>query len=231
MYDKKSVDGESKEGPMEYLKKTIDPVLAPMVRNALDTRAPRTTETFLTARQDAHVEANIPGGLTHLDDCQSIYLVRHAYKEDMKAGFDASKTWQRPTDTPLSYEGTIMAMETGSLFSALNLRGKVQHVLASPSLRCLQTANPICEALGLEMCIEEGLYEMPLGTMYAESGLMPDIATAWDYPTVPFPTLAERKCYFTNVNMDYESKVKVASKEETFPEYFKVRVHGSKYDN
>jgi hypothetical protein len=40
----------------------------------------------------------------------------------------------RPNDTPLSYEGTIMAMETGSFFGQLNLKGKIDKMMVSPAL-------------------------------------------------------------------------------------------------
>ena len=102
-----------------------------------------------------------------------------------------------------------MAMETGSLFQNRSI--DIDRLLVSPALRCLKTAKPISEAIceGLEMNIEEGLYDIPIMGLYSSAGLEPEVADGWDYPYIPWPTLAERKCYFTNINMEYQSKVKV----------------------
>jgi broad specificity phosphatase PhoE len=156
------------------------------------------------------------------DEYQSIYFVRHAHKQDMKSGYDEYSKWTRPNDTPLSYEGAIMAMETGSYLSnQLNLKGKIDKIIVSPALRCIQTAKPISEALGLQMNIEEGLYDIPITGLYAcgtndDESNKPksNIVDRWDYPYIPWPTLVERKCNFTNINMDYKSTVKVVVQEK-----------------
>ena len=152
------------------------------------------------------------------DEYQSIYFVRHAHKQDMKSGYDEYSKWTRPNDTPLSYEGTIMAMETGSYFSdqQLNLKGKIDKIIVSPALRCIQTAKPISEALGLQMNIEEGLYDIPITGLYTCGSTDDDEFNnkRWDYPYIPWPTLVERQCYFTNINMNYKSNIKVVVQEK-----------------
>jgi hypothetical protein len=52
--------------------------------------------------------------------------------------------------------------------------------------------------------------------MYADAGL-----SIPDYPVLPLPSLAERRRYFTNVNMDYVSKVPLKANEKVYPGYFR----------
>jgi broad specificity phosphatase PhoE len=168
--------------------------------------------------EDNNINNNNKNGDDDDDEYQSIYFVRHAHKQDMKVGYDKYSKWTRPNDTPLSYEGTIMAMETGSYFDQLNRKGKIDKIIVSPALRCIQTAKPISEALGLQMNVEEGLYDIPVAGLYtcgtSDEFNKPKNVDGWDYPYYPWPTLVERKCYFTNINMDYKSTVKVVVQEK-----------------
>lgn len=176
---------------------------------------------------------------------QSIYFIRHAHKQDLKQPFDdpehGAKYWSRPCDTPLSEEGTHMADDLGTYFCQ-HPHQKIDTLLVSPALRCLQTAKPISEAcavagrttttaaaaaVALPMNIEEGLYDVPIGSLLSTASSMektnsttttttkPPNAAAWDYPSLPFPSLTERKCYFTNINTQYHSKISVETCEES----------------
>ena len=62
---------------------------------------------------------------------------------------------------------------------------------------------------------------MPVGGMYADAGLSRLGGDPWDYPVLPLPSLAERRRYFTNVNMDYVSKVPLKPNEKVYPGYFR----------
>ena len=210
----------TEENLQNIRQEIVDPIVESMLKKAASSSLnnPRTSEILLTARQVAYVDNCIlPGaGMNGIDDenYQSIYFVRHAHKQDIKSGFGDYKTWTRPCDTPLSYEGTVMAMETGSLFAALGLRGKIDRVIVSPALRCLQTAKPISEALDLELNIEEGLYDVPLASFFQEAGIKPETAEEWDYPFLDWPTLTERRCYFTNLNINYQSTVTIERQDK-----------------
>jgi len=174
---------------------------------------------------------------------QSIYFIRHAHKQDLKQPFDdpehGAKYWSRPCDTPLSEEGRHMADAVGTYFRT-HPQHTIETLLVSPALRCLQTAQPLsaaCAVAGtttttttgaapaaaLPMNIEEGLYDVPIGSLLSTAAdntrttttTKPPNAAAWDYPSLPFPSMAERKCYFTNINTEYQSKISVETFEES----------------
>ena len=106
-----------------------------------------------------------------------------------------------------------MAIETGNLFHELRLRGRVTKVFVSPALRCIQTAKPIAEALNCKLCIEEGLFEFPSGNiMNADRKYF---GGKLDFPAQPFPSIEERRMYFTCVDPDYESVIKVPKVSKT----------------
>ena len=128
-----------------------------------------------------------------------------------------------------------MADEVGTYFRT-HPQHTIETLLVSPALRCLQTAQPLsaaCAVAGttttttgaaaLPMNIEEGLYDVPIGSLLSTASdntrttttTKPPNAAAWDYPSLPFPSMAERKCYFTNINTKYHSKISVETFEES----------------
>ncbi len=109
-----------------------------------------------------------------------LYLIRHGSRVDHE---DRSwgKTAERPHDPPISEKGWKQARLTAQF-----LRDReISAVYASPFLRTIQTATPICEALDLPMFIEGGLSEWlnPRWHDYSAGCLSPAQLKA-DYPRI-----------------------------------------------
>ena len=82
----------------------------------------------------------------------AVYVVRHAH-----AG-DRSK-WKGPDDLrPLSKKGRRQA---GALVGLLAGEGvhRIHRILSSPSLRCVQTVDPLAAHLGLSVEVDDALAE------------------------------------------------------------------------
>jgi transcription factor C subunit 7 len=136
----------------------------------------------------------------------TIYLVRHGDRLDYEVGKDA---WHRlcqgewEYDPPLADRGLVMAQETANAIGDqlagqgdACMNGKpVDFVLASPFLRCIQTANPIAGRLGLPLCLDNCLFEVPCRMEQ-------------------LPSVAERCRYFPRIARDYESTFHVECAEE-----------------
>lgn len=85
---------------------------------------------------------------------RTIWLARHGRRLD----FD-DPAWvrsaSRPYDPPLSPEGRRQARAIADRLA----RVPIAHLFSSPFLRCVETADPIAERLGLTIRIERGLSE------------------------------------------------------------------------
>jgi broad specificity phosphatase PhoE len=85
---------------------------------------------------------------------RAIWLARHASRRDFDDPHWGERA-PRPHDPPLSAGGQRQA-----LAMADRLAGEsVTHVFSSPFLRCVETAAPIAERLGLAIELEAGLSE------------------------------------------------------------------------
>ena len=79
----------------------------------------------------------------------TVFLVRHA-----KAGNRAE--WERPDDTrPLSKKGQRQAEKMADVLAA---RG-IERIISSPSLRCVQSVQPLADRLRLEVETSDALAE------------------------------------------------------------------------
>ena len=102
----------------------------------------------------------LPPTETDMHKRVTLYLVRHGARFD----FANKGAWQETcarlgheaSDPPLSSLGHGQARETAAALAASG----VSHILVSPYLRCLQTAQPLAHACSKKMCIEEGLSEL-----------------------------------------------------------------------
>lgn len=89
----------------------------------------------------------------------TIYVVRHAESEANAAEVLASRL-----PFPLSARGRIDAAAAAADFSTRILDGKiVDHLLVSPLVRAVETAQPFAELLSLSMEMDERLVEQELG--------------------------------------------------------------------
>ncbi len=130
----------------------------------------------------------------------TIYLIRHGDRFD-----NANKElWQRncsqlgiePSDSPLSFIGHLQARSVAAVLAASG----VEHILASPYLRVIQTAQPSAHATGLPICVEDGLSEL---------GHVPGST----------PPAAHRFAYFPEVDLSYKSMhtVLVPDRDAMYP--------------
>jgi probable phosphoglycerate mutase len=93
-----------------------------------------------------------------------LYFLRHGQTAYSKTGGYCGTPENDPGLTP---EGIEMAEEFASTYRALPWRA----VYVSPLQRAIQTAKPLCEAVGLKMQIRPGLQEIGYGRW---EGLHPD---------------------------------------------------------
>lgn len=84
-----------------------------------------------------------------------IYVMRHGHREDMQNP-QWTKTAERPHDPPLSSLGRQQAQHV----TESKLKGKIDMIVASPYLRCIQTAVWACRATEIPVIHrEEGIGE------------------------------------------------------------------------
>lgn len=89
----------------------------------------------------------------------TIFLVRHGARHD----YNNPERWKEQCtrlgierlDPPLSMLGHQQAREVAAVLKD----EPITHLLASPYLRVLQTAQPLAQALGKPLCVEHGLAE------------------------------------------------------------------------
>lgn len=111
-------------------------------------------------------------------------LVRHGARFD----YENKESWREAcarlghnaADPPLSALGHRQARETAAVLSG----EAIEHILVSPYLRVIQTAQPLSHAMSLPLCIEDGLSEL---------GHVPD--------TIPLP--GSRFPYFPEIDDKY----------------------------
>lgn len=85
---------------------------------------------------------------------RSIWIARHAERLDT-VDLDWKPRAKYPHDTPLSEQGHKQAIQM-----ALSLKDKnIKHIICSPFLRTVQTAQYCAGVLGLKINIEPGLHE------------------------------------------------------------------------
>ena len=138
---------------------------------------------------------------------QSVYVLRHAHRLDFALGREWHSdiappplTEPRKKDPPLSPLGLAQATEVGTYFASLKGSNNIGAVLASPYLRCMQTAHPIAVALRLPLCVDDGLAEL-------QPSFLDGAATPGDDTLVREVSLEERKHYFPLVDVTYRSAV------------------------
>ena len=111
----------------------------------------------------------------------TVFLIRHgdrfdfANKEEWRA--TCKRLGHAVTDPSLSALGHRQARETAE---ALADQG-IEHILVSPYLRVIQTAQPLAHACSLPLCVEEGLAEL-------------------DYAPSDVPSAGQRVAYFPEVS-------------------------------
>lgn len=134
-----------------------------------------------------------------------VWITRHGDRTDYEMGIPAWHAIANPNrvkDPPLSALGRQQAIEMGK--EAAKNTGKIDRIITSPFLRCLETARPLSLALKLPLLVDYSLFEVGIGGEYT------------------LPTLEERQCYFPFIDMQYESVFKPESGEK-YPEGAQMR--------
>lgn len=85
----------------------------------------------------------------------TLYLLRHG-----ETPYTHSGAFCGMVDPPLTQEGQKMAEGFATAYKSLTWEG----IYVSPMKRTIATAKPLCEAVGVEMQLREGLKEMNFGT-------------------------------------------------------------------
>jgi broad specificity phosphatase PhoE len=89
---------------------------------------------------------------------QNIFIVRHGDRQDkLDPTWRGSVPQHLREDTPLSAMGCQQALDVAN-----NLRdhqGGIRHIIASPFLRTIETALPLVKATGLQLKLEDAVWE------------------------------------------------------------------------
>jgi broad specificity phosphatase PhoE len=99
---------------------------------------------------------------TKEDEHMLIYLIRHAL-----ADYTTGMPYHISPGPDLSETGYAEAAAIAPLLAPCG----IERVISSPMRRCLQTAEPLCAALGIEPLIDDDLGEMAAGEAPAAMGL------------------------------------------------------------
>jgi len=89
---------------------------------------------------------------------EKIYIARHGFRLNW-----VTTTWKSatglPRDPPLAAYGEAQARELAEYFTSLPEDKRPTAIFSSPYYRCLQTAQPTAQALGIPIYIEHGISE------------------------------------------------------------------------
>ncbi|EJU01884.1 phosphoglycerate mutase-like protein [Dacryopinax primogenitus] len=100
-----------------------------------------------------------------------IYIARHGFRLSW-----ITQTWKSPTatprDPPLAAYGHDQTKEMTAYFLALPAHERPTVIYSSPYYRCLQTANPVADALNIPLYVEHGLSEWYM-RVKPNTGLLP----------------------------------------------------------
>lgn len=127
---------------------------------------------------------------------QTVWIARHGNRLDF-VNPEWFNTAVRRYDPPLSEDGLVQAVELGQRLQSEN----ISHILASPFLRTIQTANEVAKVLNLPIKLEAGLSEWHNPDWMSESPeIHPQDFLAveyplidWNYKSCIFPQYPESK--------------------------------------
>eukprot|EP00413_Alexandrium_margalefii_P045671 CAMPEP_0204596624 /NCGR_PEP_ID=MMETSP0661-20131031/53344_1 /ASSEMBLY_ACC=CAM_ASM_000606 /TAXON_ID=109239 /ORGANISM="Alexandrium margalefi, Strain AMGDE01CS-322" /LENGTH=205 /DNA_ID=CAMNT_0051607243 /DNA_START=28 /DNA_END=642 /DNA_ORIENTATION=+ len=92
---------------------------------------------------------------------RDVYLTRHGARIDKEDYNWLRKAGHGRRDDPhLSPSGEQGALELALRMKEINAETPISHVVSSPFVRCVQTARPVAEVLGLPIKIEPGICEV-----------------------------------------------------------------------
>ncbi|KAI0374213.1 PGAM-domain-containing protein [Pilatotrama ljubarskyi] len=136
---------------------------------------------------------------------ETIYIARHGYRMNWVTSEWHSVTGL-PRDPPLAAFGLTQAQELADYFLSLPEDLRPTIILSSPYYRCLQTAVPSAQKLGLPLYVEHGLSEW-YSPVSPGTGLHPRPASA-----------TELRTYFPEIDDSWKSIYYPSRKGEDVPE-------------
>merc|ERR1719195_217669 len=90
-----------------------------------------------------------------------VFLTRHGARIDKEdRGWLRKAGHGRHDDPHLSQGGEVGSQELAARMLEIHQDTPVAHIVSSPFVRCVQTAKPVAEALGLPIKIEPGICEV-----------------------------------------------------------------------
>merc|ERR1719195_30835 len=90
-----------------------------------------------------------------------VFLTRHGARIDKEdRGWLRKAGHGRHDDPHLSQGGEVGSQELAARMLEIHQDTPVAHIVSSPFVRCVQTAQPVAEALGLPIKIEPGICEI-----------------------------------------------------------------------
>ncbi|KAI0778141.1 histidine phosphatase superfamily [Trametes elegans] len=136
---------------------------------------------------------------------ESIYIARHGYRMNWVTD-DWKSVTGLPRDPPLADFGLTQAEELADYFFSLPEDARPTVLLSSPYYRCLQTAVPTAQKLGLPLYAEHGLSEW-YSPVIPGTGLHPRPGSA-----------AELRTYFPEIDESWQSIYYPSRKGEDVPD-------------
>ncbi|WP_338678231.1 bifunctional RNase H/acid phosphatase [Streptomyces sp. SCSIO 30461] len=128
------------------------------VATRTDTVPTATADAARTAPADADEDAPAVGwGPADLGPPATFVLLRHG---ETPLTPEKRFSGSGGTDPELSEAGLRQAEAAATAFAA---RGRIQHIVSSPMVRCRQTAAAVGARLGLDVLVDEGLREADFG--------------------------------------------------------------------
>merc|ERR1719326_1601840 len=113
---------------------------------------------------------------------QDVYLSRHGARIDREDhNWMRSAGHNRRDDCHLSKGGEVGSAELAAKMKEIHRDTPICHIVSSPFVRCVQTAKPVAEALGLQIKIEPGICEI-LSTF--PPGFLDTEETARNFPNL-----------------------------------------------
>ncbi|MEL6439246.1 MAG: histidine phosphatase family protein [Cyanobacteria bacterium J06621_8] len=111
---------------------------------------------------------------------QTVWIARHGNRLDF-VNPEWFSTAVRPYDPPLSADGLVQAAELGQRLKSED----ISHIVASPFLRTIQTANEVAKVLNLPIILEAGFSEWHNEAWMRETPeIHPQDFLAREYPAI-----------------------------------------------
>lgn len=132
--------------PQPSDRRPLHHILAPsLLSRTTPSHAPRASPYFLTSLSPHRMTIN------------NIYIARHGYRMNWLPPPHPPNPTGIDSDPPLAPHGVEQAKELAKYITSLD--EKPQFILTSPFYRCVETAEPVSEALDIPIVLERGVGE------------------------------------------------------------------------